>query len=108
MRHDRGALGHDGGQAARVIEVMVRQDRVADRLVRDHPLRLGDDRQRPRFVLRAALEQHDVILELHRQRVVRAVDAVHAVRELLGRRARGRRRRTRRRAAPPRRRPPGA
>ena len=44
VRDDRRALGDERAQAARVIEVLMRVDDVADRLVRDQPLRLGDDR----------------------------------------------------------------
>ena len=72
------------GNAAGVIEVVVRDHAVADRLVRDDLLRLGDDGLRPRLVLRARLEEHDVIGELDGERVVGAVDAPHAVGELLG------------------------
>ena len=81
----------------------MRDHAVTDRLVRDHLLRLRDDRLRARFVLRTWLEQHDVIGELHGQRVVGAIDSEDAVRQFLRGRARrqprGRRHGRRRRAA---------
>ena len=81
MRDDRDAFGDDGADAARVIEVMVRQHAVANRLVRNHALRLGDDRLRARLVLAGRLEDQDVIVELDGERDVAARDAVDAVRE---------------------------
>ncbi len=79
---------HDRGEAAGVIEMMVRDHAVPDRLVRDDALRLGDDCLRARFVLRSRLENQRVIGELHRQRVVGAGDSKDAVGKLLRRRRR--------------------
>jgi hypothetical protein len=55
--HDRDALGGDGRQAARVIDVVVRDDAEANRLVREDPPGFGDDRLRARLVLRSGLEE---------------------------------------------------
>ena len=82
VRDDCDVLGHERGEPARVVEVRVRVDDVADRLVGDDALRLGDDREAARFAL-PALEHDDVILEFDRERHVAAGDAVDAVGQLL-------------------------
>ena len=93
VRHDRDAFGDDGADAARVVEVVMRQHAVTDRLVRNHALRFRDDRLRARVVLPGRLEDQDVIVELDGERDVAARDSVDAVREPLGGcRGRGRRR----------------
>ena len=86
VRHDRDALGDDRADAARVIEVMVRQHAVANRLTRNDALRFGEDGLRARFVLTGRLEDQDVIGELDGEGDVTARDAVDAVREPLRRR----------------------
>ena len=45
VRHDRGPLVHICAQTTRVVEVRVCVDQVADRLVGDRLLDLGDDRR---------------------------------------------------------------
>ena len=99
VRQDGRALGDERPQPARVVEVAVRVDDVSNRLVRNQPLGFGDHRQRPRLAL-PALDEGDVVLEVHGDHGVAARDQVHAVAELLGygRRIR-RRRRGRRRSA---------
>ena len=83
MRHDRRALIDVGPQPARVIEVRVRVDQVADRLVRDRLLDLGDHRQRP-FLVLWPLHDDDVILLVDGDAVVRsAFQVVDAVGQLL-------------------------
>ena len=90
VRHDRDALGDDGADPARVIEVMVRQHAIANRLVRNHAFRFGNDRLRARIVLPGRLEDQDVIGELDGERDIAARDAVDAVRQpLRGRSGRG-------------------
>jgi hypothetical protein len=86
---DRDPFGDHRRQPRSVVEMVVRDDPEADRLARDHPPGLGDDRPGAVLVLRPGLEQHDVVGELDRERVVGAADAPHARRELL--RGRGRR-----------------
>ena len=66
-----------------MIEVMMGNHAVANRLVGDHLLRLGNDRLAARLVLRPRLEENDMIGELDRERVVGAVDAEHAIGQLL-------------------------
>ena len=79
---DRDPFGGKRREAAGVIEVRVRVDDVPDRLVRNHLLGFGDDRDAARFAL-PAFEHDDVILELDRQRDVAAGDPVDAFGHLL-------------------------
>ena len=79
---DRDPLGSERREATGVIEVRVRVDDVPDRLVRNHLLGFGDDRDAACFAL-ATFEHDHVLLELDRQRHVAAGDPVHAFGHLL-------------------------
>ena len=79
-----GALVDPRAQAARVVEVHVRVDQVADRLVRDRFLHLRDDGQRALLGLRA-FDDDDVVGLIDRETVVGAALQVEdAVGEFLG------------------------
>jgi hypothetical protein len=93
-RHDRRALGPQRPQAARVIEMLVRVHDVPDRLVRDQPVRFGDDVVRARLGQRS-LNHHDMIREFDDEAVVRGGDQPDTVRKLSGLGRRGRRRQLR-------------
>ena len=56
-----------------MIEMLVRIHEVADRLVRDQPLRLGDDRVGT-LIAGSALDNDDVILEVNRDTRVAAAN----------------------------------
>ena len=72
LQDDGHALLRDvGADAAEVIPVMVRAHQVANRLVRDQLLHLGDDRQRSILVERR-LDHRDEIPELDGHARVRA------------------------------------
>src|SRR5262249_61296174 len=60
----------------------MRDDAIANRLVRDDLLRLSDDCLCARLVLGSWLEEQDVIGELHSERVVCTVNAKHTVSQL--------------------------
>ena len=63
VRDDRNAFGHVRPHPPGMIRMVVRVDHVLDRLVRKHPLRVGDRRQRL-FVAGRRLDDHDVVVEL--------------------------------------------
>jgi hypothetical protein len=75
-------FGDERAQAAGVVEVAVRVDHVADRLVRDEPLRFSDDGQRSWFAL-SRFDEGDVVLEIDGDDGVPAGDEIDAVTELL-------------------------
>ena len=83
VRDDRGALVDEGAQTARVIDVVVRVDDVANRLAGNEPLRLGDDLVRARLALRP-LEDDDVVAEVDGEGCVTAENQEDAVGDLLG------------------------
>src|SRR5205814_4833324 len=85
--HDRNPLGDNRWQAARVIKVMMRNDTVPDRLVRNYFSGFGDNLLRARFALGPRLKKHDLIGHLHSERIVRAIDPEYAIRKFLRRRA---------------------
>ena len=80
---DDGRAFVDGrANAAEMIPMVVRGDDVADRLVRNHFLRFRDHRERALLGLRR-VDQHDVILHLDGQAVMRAAgEVVDALGEL--------------------------
>ena len=63
VRDDGDPFGRDRGEPAGMIEVRVRVDDVADRLVRNGLLHFRQDRQAARFVL-SAFEHDDVVADL--------------------------------------------
>ena len=65
VRDDGQALGHRGAQAAGVVEVVVAQHQLRDRLAR-HQL-LGLRQHRPQARLGAGLDNRHVVGELHHQ-----------------------------------------
>ena len=73
------AFGGNGSEAARVIEVMMRDHAEANRLVGDHFLGFRNDGLRTRLILRTGFEEHDVVGHLDRHGVVGSVDPEHAV-----------------------------
>ena len=77
---------------------MMRDHAELDRLVREQPPRFGDAGQRARLALRTGLDQQHLVGHFHGQRVVRALDAIHAIGQLL-RRSGHRTARARRRTA---------
>ena len=87
VRDDGRAFGHQRGQSAGVIGVWMRGHDVADWLVGNQLLGFSDIGQRARLAL-PGLEHHDVVPELHDQRIVAAGsggEPVQAVTELFGR-----------------------
>ena len=89
MRHDRGADVVVGPQAADVIEVRMRADQPADRLVRRELGDLLDDGEAALFAARR-FEHRDEIAELDHVAVGRAAaEQVHAVGHLLDRHGAG-------------------
>ena len=102
VRDDGRPLRHERPEPAGVIEMLVRIHHVPDRLVRNQPFRLGDDRAGPLFALRA-FNHHDVVLEINRQARIPAENQVDAVGKPFRRRSRRlptRRSSRHRRAAP--------
>src|SRR5262245_5893657 len=93
-RYDRDAFRDDSRKPARVVKVVVRDHSEANRFVRDDAFGFRDDRLGAHFVLRSRLKEHDVIRELHGERIVLAVDAENAWGQLFRGWARGRLRTT--------------
>src|SRR5687767_15668218 len=84
MRHDREPFGDCRAHTARVIEMMMCVDGVAERLVGSKLARLRDDGEGTRIVL-WRLDQHQILVELDEHAVMRAASEIpDARRELLG------------------------
>ena len=81
----RDALARERAHAARVVEVVMADHEILDRLVRHERARFLDDGQRA-VVVQRALDDDQVILHLDHHAVMRAAGQVpHAVGGLLGR-----------------------
>ena len=82
---ERHALARERAHAAGVIEMVMADDEIPDRLVRHQRARLRDDRERPLVVQRALHDDH-VVLHLDHHAVVRAAGHIpHPIGRLLAR-----------------------